>query len=101
MVSFIYACALFVILMLLNDRIHLGKISQGLADMSYSIYLLHGSIGLFLLSYLNPLMGYTPSLILTILIVLLACYVQFKLIEQPSQYVAKKILSNKPQGSLT
>lgn len=93
MVSFMYACLIFVIFMLLNNNLRIGKISQGLADMSYSVYLLHGVIGLYLLPHLTSLFNYELSLLFTLITVFLTCYIQFKLIEQPSQKLAKKLLA--------
>jgi peptidoglycan/LPS O-acetylase OafA/YrhL len=91
-VSVLYACLIFVILMLINERLRLPKILNFYAKISYSLYLLHEPLGEALLGTLSPKLGYGWSIAITFLLVTLLSYLAWLWVEQPSQTAAKGLL---------
>jgi peptidoglycan/LPS O-acetylase OafA/YrhL len=55
------------------------------SKISYSLYLIHGTIGFFLLDILMPRIGYSLALLLTVFTVIFCSHFTYLLIEKPSQ----------------
>ncbi|GAB1388155.1 MAG: hypothetical protein AMXMBFR78_24380 [Rubrivivax sp.] len=64
--SFAWALAVFLMAWHLGDRLRPGRAVQWLATTSYSVYLLHGIVGFFMLEWLTPRLGYGMALALAI-----------------------------------
>lgn len=90
-VSFMYALLLFIIALLLNNKLRTSNIISRLADLSYSIYLNHG-LGILLLTVLYPYVGYFTALIITLLFIYVICHFVHKYIEHPSRILARRML---------
>ncbi len=88
-VSYAYAWLAFVVLLLLNDRMQLDRVTLFFSRISFSLYLNHGEIGLLVLSVLFPLLGYPTSLLLTFVLVVGLSAASWRWIEAPSQRLAR------------
>lgn len=91
MVSFFYACAIFLIALYFNMNIRINKTVKLISESSYSLYLTHGFVGLYLLNALVPFYGYSISILITLIIVLTVAIISWRLIERPSQNIARTI----------
>ncbi len=88
-VSYAYAWLAFVVLLLLNDRMQLDRVTLFFSRISFSLYLNHGEIGLLLLSVLFPLLGYPTSLLVTFVLVVALSAASWRWVEAPSQRLAR------------
>ncbi|MGX7681466.1 acyltransferase family protein [Jatrophihabitans sp. DSM 45814] len=88
-VSVAIAYGAFVLAMLMNDRFPQPRIALFLANRSYSLYLLHGPIALFVLDATIGRFGFTASLVLAAAALLLSTELCYQLVERPSQRLAK------------
>jgi peptidoglycan/LPS O-acetylase OafA/YrhL len=91
-VSTTFAYLLFVIAMLLGPRLRLPRIIGFYSKISYSLYLLHGAVGIALLDLLVGRIGFVPALLVALLAVTLCSYLSWRWIEQPSQRLARNLL---------
>jgi peptidoglycan/LPS O-acetylase OafA/YrhL len=67
---------------------------HGIADASYSIYLLHLPIGAFLYrSSLHPIAGFPLTMLCALLLTGAASYLSYRFCERPTQRLARYILS--------
>ncbi|NSZ02158.1 acyltransferase [Agrobacterium tumefaciens] len=74
-----------------------GKISRPfkiLGDISYSLYLLHLSIGLFTITILHEVIGYSAALLLATVLTFAASWVAYTFIEKPAQAIARSLLKS-------
>ena len=81
LVSFAWATVLFVLAAAVGDRLRAGRVTRLLAESSYGLYLLHGSVGFALLDAISPRIGLVPALLLAVPVVLavvLAVHVGFE-----------------------
>jgi peptidoglycan/LPS O-acetylase OafA/YrhL len=69
-----------------------SKVLSFLADISYSLYLLHIPVGMFTLILLHEVVPYELSLLLAVSLSIFASYLSWKYIEKPSQNIARRIL---------
>ncbi len=88
-VSYAYAWLAFVVLLLLNDRMRLDRVTLFFSRISFSLYLNHGEIGLLLLSVLFPFLGYPMSLLVTFVLVVALSAASWRWVELPSQQLAR------------
>ncbi|MCC7326548.1 MAG: acyltransferase [Burkholderiales bacterium] len=93
-VSYLLAWLCFVILLLMDDRIRLGRISTFFSRISYSLYLNHGGLGLLALTLLHPWLGYPVSLVLTFALVVAISAASHRWIEVPSQHLARRLTAS-------
>lgn len=91
--SFVYAYALFVILLLLEKQLKLPKFFRFFSDISYSLYLYHRNVGLLVLALLCRVMDYTLAMPLTFGLMCLVSYLSWRFVEKPSQIFARKIVN--------
>jgi peptidoglycan/LPS O-acetylase OafA/YrhL len=69
-----------------------------LGDVSYSLYLLHIPVGITLLNLMNLIgISKTVSVIVAVVASVAAAYAAFRLVEVPSQRLARRLTSNSPQ----
>lgn len=100
-VSLVYAYMLFIICLLLDDKISTyfesgkGKYITFISDISYSLYLNHMTFGTMILSILYQRVNYTITFLIALVIVFILSYLQHIFIEKPSMSFAKSILSKK------
>lgn len=87
-VTFIYSYFIFTIAMISNEWLRENIVVRCLgyfSKISYSLYLIHGTIGFFLLDILMPRIGYSLALLLTVFTVIFCSHFMYLLIEKPSQ----------------
>ncbi len=93
LINFVFAFALFSVVAMSNQKTIKG-LPKRIAEMSYSLYLLHGSVGIGMLSILHSHLPYLPSLLIAIGITLGIAWLSFLLIEKPTQKMARLWLAN-------
>jgi peptidoglycan/LPS O-acetylase OafA/YrhL len=94
-VTFIYSYFIFIIAMISNKWLRENNMVTSLSyisKISYSLYLIHGTIGFFLLDFLMPRIGYSLAFLLTVSIVIFCSHWTYRLIEKPSQEFGIKFL---------
>jgi peptidoglycan/LPS O-acetylase OafA/YrhL len=97
LINFSYAYFIFVTLLIFKDKLRIPAFVQRLADSSYSIYLLHGTIGgttiALIAKYTNN--HSTTTIFLTSLVAaalsILAAWTFFQLVEKPSIKAARSL----------
>lgn len=98
-ISFMYAYLIFVICMLLDGKIKLNMPIKFISDISYSLYLNHSALGRLFITVLFPLLGYSLSLMITLLIVIILSSISFRYIEKPfmnySRFLLTKYATNR------
>ncbi|MBY0572715.1 MAG: acyltransferase [Undibacterium sp.] len=88
LINFVFMLGLFLLLAQADiPRLHF--IPKRLAEMSYSLYLLHGNIGIFILTVLGQHMPYFVALLMSIAATLLIAQLSLMLVEKPSQKFAR------------
>lgn len=70
---------------LLRSRIPRIRVISAIAQTSYSIYLLHGIVGLTIIRFVAPGWGYVPALVIGLAVTAAASAGSYLLIERPSQ----------------
>lgn len=94
-VSYAYAWISFVVLLLLDSRIRLGRIMEFFSRISYSLYLNHGGLGLLALTLLYPWTGYPLGLLLVFAAVVAISAASWRWVEVPSQRLARRLTAAK------
>ena len=92
-ISFVYACLVFFIALLLNERIRVGRILGFYSKISYSFFLNNG-ITTELISFLFPLLGFSPSLGISFLLSTTVAYISWHYIEIPFRTFSRKIVNH-------
>lgn len=93
-VSTMYAYLLFVIALLLNDRIVIPRILKFYSKISYSMYLNHGHTGSLLLTIMYPYIGFSAALVVAFSGVTAISYASWRYIERPFQLAARAMLEH-------
>jgi peptidoglycan/LPS O-acetylase OafA/YrhL len=91
LISFVYAYALFLVCALLNPPP--GRLLKAFSDRSYSIYLLHGSIPVGIMTVLYGRLGmpYMASLAIGLAGLALSVELSFRCIEMPAQQFGRRL----------
>ncbi|MDX5371658.1 MAG: acyltransferase [Pseudomonadaceae bacterium] len=95
LINFVYAYFVFAGCLMLKERIEPGRLIRAIADCSYSIYLLHGTIGItFILLIsrhynLDSAARITLTAIIATGLSIAAAWLSYRLIEQPSIRAAR------------
>jgi len=89
-VSYALAWLAFLVVLLLDDKLRLGKVSAFFSRISYSLYLNHGGLGLVALTLLYPWLGYPAALALTFPLVVAISAASYRWVEAPSQRLARR-----------
>lgn len=88
-----YAAAIFVVCLLASSRMTVIAPVRWLAKVSYSVYLVHFSLGFWLLDRLIPRIGFTAALVTTLAAVGVASAAIWRCVERPSQRAARALLA--------
>ncbi|MFI4940460.1 MAG: acyltransferase family protein [Burkholderiales bacterium] len=91
LINFTFSLAIFTVLATSGIKAIEG-FPKRVAAMSYSLYLLHGSIGIALMNILTKRLAYLPSLVITLAAILAAAYLSFRFVEKPSQKFARTLI---------
>jgi peptidoglycan/LPS O-acetylase OafA/YrhL len=90
----VLALGIFVWALNYGNRVGLMRVPKFFSDISYSLYLIHGPLGFFLLAKLYPLMGYgNAAVIATIASVAAAAAIHY-VVERPCIRLGRR-LSNR------
>ena len=89
-VSYALAWLAFLVFLLLDDKLRLGKVSAFFSRISYSLYLNHGGLGLVALTLLYPWLGYPAALALSFMLVVAISAASYRWVEAPSQRLARR-----------
>lgn len=94
LLSFFYATALFLVFLHWREHLAENKLVSLIANSSYSIYLLHGNIGMVALILLDNFGAtYVQALGLAVIFTAIVCYLTWRYIEQPSQRLARQLVT--------
>lgn len=90
-VSFMYAYLIFIIALLLNDRIKINRSINFISNISYSLYLNHSTVGGLVLSELYIKFGFSVAFICAFCCSVCVAFMSYRFIEIPLMKKAKKI----------
>lgn len=93
LVTFMYAYLAFLFLIFFEKHIKIYSVFGFFSNISYSLYLYHGVLGPLILTILFPKTGFTMAIIISVTLVITASYLSWRLVETPSQQVARRILT--------
>jgi peptidoglycan/LPS O-acetylase OafA/YrhL len=93
-VSVVYAYAIFVGALLLdaNAKLPYSRPIKFYSECSYSLYLVHGAIGFFVLYCLIPYLPLTVCIIIAFAVASVTAWVLHLFVEKPSQRLARRLL---------
>lgn len=72
-----------------------NRISSFFSDISYSLYLVHGCLGLAILSSMHAKIGYGNAALLAALASILAAWLMYRTVELPAISLGRKLTSRK------
>jgi len=83
--------AVFVFALLSEHRLRPSRLVAYLAARSYSVYLLHGPLGLLTLDWVGPHVPYTVALVLALGVTAGASELLYRLVETPARRLARRV----------
>ena len=91
----VYAVVIFLCALWLYGRqkIANGPITRFFADISYSLYLIHLPLSVFVSRYLFPVLGLTWAVLAALAVCIALSCVLHRLVERPSQQVGRMIIA--------
>lgn len=95
LINFFYALFLFMFGLLVNDQLKPNKFSRVIADTSYVVYLIHGTLGVFILNKVVPYWGYLPALCCSLISIFVLSYLLHMKVERRILAVARTIVNSK------
>ena len=90
----VLALGIFVWALNYGHRVGLMRVPKFFSDISYSLYLIHGPLGLFLLTKLDPLMGYGNAAMIAMMASVAAAAAIHYVVERPCIRLGRQ-LSNR------
>ncbi len=93
LISFGWAVILFLIGLLLNAHLFVPRFFSYLAYSSYTIYLLHDTVGDIVLKHFFPSLGYSKALLMTAVITGSAIFLVYRWYERPMLRLGHKLAS--------
>jgi exopolysaccharide production protein ExoZ len=97
--SLLVAYGLFVVLLIRNPQIRSFKVVSFTAARSYSLYLLHAPVGLFVLDVLISHVSFTVALLAAVVAVFLAAEISYRFVELPTQRLGRRMLRRFKRGN--
>lgn len=88
--------AIFVFALLSEHRLRPNRAVAYVASRSYSVYLLHGPLGLLVLDSLGAHVPYTVALIVALAVVAAASEASYRIVETPSRRLARRVPGRRP-----
>lgn len=79
----IMALGIFVWAMNFGHKVGLMRVPRFLSDISYSLYLIHGPIGMRIIASLHARIGYGNAALLATVVVIALAYLTHRLVERP------------------
>lgn len=93
LITFAWSLCTFLLAWRLEERLRPGRATRLLADTSYSLYLLHGIVGVAVLDRLVPLTGYWPALAVALAVVAAVVLALHRWVERPLQDLGRRLSS--------
>ena len=93
LISATIAFAIFVAALTFEESIRIPRAISFTSTISYSLYLLHGAIGFFVLDELVGRIPFTLAIVVAVVVSIAASWVSYRLVEAPSQRAARWILA--------
>lgn len=94
-VSFLYAYLIFIVAILLNNKIKINRSVHFISEISYSLYLNHSTIGGLVLSLAYLKVGFTVAFLCAVILSFFVAIISYNFIEKPIMNNIKKILISK------
>ena len=94
--SFVYAYLVFLIALLVNEKIQVGHIIGFYSKISYSFFL-NSAVGLAFISVFFPLIGFSASLFIALVILTTISYLSWRYVEMFFWKLARKLLALSPK----
>lgn len=94
LITFAWSLCTFLLAWRLEERLRPGRATRLLADTSYSLYLLHGIVGVAVLDRLVPLTGYWPALAVALVVVAAVVLGLHLWVERPLQDLGRRLSSS-------
>lgn len=91
-ITFAYAYLIFLIALLLNERIKVGRVLGFYSKISYSV-LVNNGIGIILIAIPFALFEYSISLVIGLLLLTALSYLSWKFVEEPFRKFSKEIVA--------
>ena len=88
-----FAFAIFVFALMFEASIRVPRAIAETSEISYSLYLLHGVVGFFVLDELVGRVPFTAAIVIAFAVSFGASYLSHRFIEQPSQRLARSLLT--------
>lgn len=98
-VSLVIAYGVFLVALMRNAALRDTAVVTFLAKRSYSVYLLHGPLGLLVLDALNGRIPYTLALAVALTAVLLMAELTYRYVELPSRAWGRRVRKPKAAAS--
>lgn len=95
LISLGFAFAIFVIALLFEESVHVPIGISTTSDISYSLYLVHGVLGYFVLDELVGRIPFTAAIAVAFGVGYGVAYVSHRFVELPSQRLARSLLSGR------
>jgi exopolysaccharide production protein ExoZ len=96
--NFVLSLLIFSMAHGINERLAPNRVAKFFADTSYVVYLIHGTLGIFILNILTPKFGFNVALLVTLPTLGLISWGMHKYLEVPilkfSRTILKKLNSN-------
>ncbi len=92
MVSFAYAYGVFIISMLVSEKIRMPAALRGTAEISYSLYLWHSTVGRVFTGAMSAY-PFALSVTLGVIATFAVSYLSWRFVERPSQDLARRLLA--------
>ncbi len=78
--------------MLLDEKLRPNTLVDGVAELSFSVYLTHMTYGSLAMTLLAPRTGYTAAFLLTLVFVFLVAALHYRLVEKPAATLSRRLL---------
>lgn len=88
----LYAIILFLAVFWVQPK-QIHRSVNAVAEGSYSLYLLHVPLGMFVIDGLEPVLGYSLALIACLVILAASCWISYTWVERPSQALARLLIA--------
>ena len=91
-ISFVYAYLIFLVTLLISEKIRVGQIFGFYSKISYSFFLNNG-VGMEFISIFFPLIGFFPSLIIALTVLTIISYLFWRFVEMPFRKFSRRIVN--------
>ncbi len=94
-ISAAFAFAIFVVALLFEESVRVPRFIATTSEISYSLYLVHGAVGYFLLDELVGRIPFTAAVAIAFAVGFGLAFASHRFVEVPSQQLARSLLSRR------